>query len=218
MQTKAGLFPATGLRGHFLTSAWDWLDRDRILFSVQASQDRQGRAEYSESGGARGELAMLDLRTDAFTLVAQAEDRVFLRPLARWGPRGLLVGEGQRDGRYLRRYWVYDTETWSRREVPIPGGTGMVVADTTRAFVFAIGPDGTETTISLWRAESPAADPLAVVHGGHPRIAWSPDARRIAVATTFDGPVPGGRPDDVQTRYMAWLIEPRPDTLPHEAP
>jgi hypothetical protein len=135
--------------------------------------------------------------------VTAVSDGTFLRPLARWGARGLLVGEMR--GGAVARYWIYDTATWARRPIALPGARSAFVADTTRVVLLGVTSGG---TAPLVLGEGGRATALAVVRLDQPALAWSPDGRRLALSGPFDQPLPDP-PGAFVTRYAAYVIEPR---------
>lgn len=200
---------STRLDGYFLTSAALWLDPERILFTTHASRALDGTSEYRESGGYRTDLATYGLRNHVYRKVTAAPDSVHLLPLRRWTDREILVGE-RRDGAGLERYRAYDTDGWSRRPVVgLPRGTSTVIADSTRVVVVddsATDAGDTHARLLLW--DEGAVVPLADMRGRPFTIVWSPDGRRLALATTIEEPADGAAGSFV-TRYVAYLIEPR---------
>lgn len=164
----------TTIAGYYGGNAVLWLDSTRVLFQVVAKGPIGGEPEYRESGW-RGDLAVLDLRSGAYTRATRSPDAVFLRVA---GPRAdeVLVTEWKSDG--VRGHWLYDPSTWRRRPTVLPKGRafaargGAVVilldsqSDTTRAVLVAGG-----KTTEIGR----------VPHDGEP--AFSPSGRRGAVRT-----------------------------------
>ena len=200
---------STRLDGYFLTSAEAWLDPERILFTTQASRALDGTSEYRESGGYRTDLATYDLSNHEYRKLTTVQDSVHLVPLGRWRDREILVGE-RRDGPGIERYWAYDTDNWSRRPVDgLPPGTRTVIADSTRVVVVddsGTGAGGTHARLLLW--DEGTVVPLADIRGRPVAIVWSPDGRRLALATTIEEPADGA-PGSFVTRYVAYLVEPR---------
>jgi hypothetical protein len=208
--TTAEITPlTTRLEGYFLTSAWDWLDADRILFTTQAARDSAGRSEYSEAGGYRTDLAVYDLRDQSYRKATEVEDSVFLRPLGKWSSTELLVGEG-RSRHLITRFWIYDTRNWARRAAPITAtGSDALVADSSQILIIdrRSAPTGEiETRLMLWQRGGLA--PLATVRGNPNKFAWSTDQQRIAIGTTIEAPVAGAAGSFV-TQHLAYVLEPR---------
>jgi hypothetical protein len=114
----------------------------------------RGEPAYRESGW-RGNLAVLDLRTGAYTLVAEVPDFTYLR-VAGLYHRDVLVTEWDTAG--VRGHWLYDGSTWARRPTALPKGrafssvAGAAVvlldapADSARAVLVA---SGETTTLGL---------------------------------------------------------------------
>jgi len=82
---------AISLPGYFGNDAALWLDSSRVLFHTVAKGPIGGAPEYRESGW-RGDLAVLDLRTGAYTRVTSVPDTITLRVAGRH-PDGVLVTE-----------------------------------------------------------------------------------------------------------------------------
>ena len=93
-----------------------WLDSARVLFQTVANGPLSGSPMHCESGW-RGDLAVLDLRTGAFTRVTSVPDRIYLRAAGRL-PSGILVTEWDSVG--MQGHWLYDTEHWQRSQSTFP--------------------------------------------------------------------------------------------------
>jgi hypothetical protein len=123
--------------------------------------------------------------------------------------REILVAERRSGGR-IERYWAYEMDDWSRRGVAgLPPGTHMVIHDSTRVVVIdasGVEAHGTPTRLLLWHQG--AVVPLADIYGRPGPIVWSPDGRRLALATAIEEPA-GGPPASLVTSYAAYLIEPQ---------
>ena len=104
-----------GYSGH---SPVVWLDSARVLFQTVANGPLSGSPMHCESGW-RGDLAVLDLSTGAFTRVTSVPDRIYLRAAGRL-PNGVLVTEWDSVG--MQGHWLYDTEHWQRRPIDVPKG------------------------------------------------------------------------------------------------
>ena len=185
----------TGLPRHMGGSTAFWLDTTRLLLGVTVWRAKSGADEYKESGH-RGELAVCDLSAGGCRLVTDVADGVFLRPVARWGPRGILVSEhrqGQRTSRFVQRasrFVVYDIDTWEPRPISLPVGPAVAVAPDASLAVAAaprvrtappdVTPNDT-TVLVLWEASSNASRPLARVLGGEGQLSWSPAGDRLAI-------------------------------------
>jgi hypothetical protein len=193
----------TRIDGYFAAAPWGWLDAERILFTTEAVRNRQGESEYRESGGYRGDLAVLDLGERSFRAVTAVPDGSYLRPLARWSGREMLVGEAL--GAAIERYWIYDAETWARRPLALPPGRAVFVADSARAALLGVEADG---AAPLTLREGSGVSRLATLRLQLPALAWSPDGSRLAITGAFDDPLPD-QPGSFVTRYAAYLIEPR---------
>jgi hypothetical protein len=108
----------TTIPGYFGNNAALWLDSIRVLFQVVAKGPLGGEPEYRESGW-RGDLAVLDLRTGAYTRVTSVPDSIFLR-VAGPHPDGVVVTEFGTRG--ARGHWLYDPRSWRRRPTSLPNG------------------------------------------------------------------------------------------------
>ena len=141
---------AFSLPGYFGNDAALWLDSTRILFHTVAKGPVGGAPEYRESGW-RGDLAVLDLRTNAYTRVTTVPDTITLR-VAGMHPDGVLVTERGPEG--VRRHWIYDTASWQRRPITLPkgrafssaGGAVVVLLDATSDSTTAVLVSGGTTT------------------------------------------------------------------------
>jgi hypothetical protein len=164
----------TRIPGYFLNGAVLWLDSTRVLFQVVANGPIGGQPTYRESGW-RGDLAVFDLRTNAYTRVTSTPDSTYLRVAGAYLD-DVLVTEWGTTG--VRTHWLYDTDTWQRRSIELPNGrafasaAGAVVvfldsqADTTDAVLV-----GSRETIPIGR----------VARDAEP--AFSPSGRRGALRT-----------------------------------
>jgi hypothetical protein len=164
----------TKIRGYFLNSAVLWLDSTRVLFQTVANGPVGGEPTYRESGW-RGDLAVFDLRTNAYSRVTSVPDSIYLRVAGRY-LNGVLVTEWSTTG--VRGHWLYDTATWERRPLPVPGGRAF--ASAAGAVVVLIDPQGdsTEAVLVGGRDTIPIG---RVARDGEP--AFSPSGRRGALRT-----------------------------------
>lgn len=108
----------TGLKGYFLNSAVLWLDATHVLFQTVANGPVGGKPTYRESGW-RGDLAVLDVNSGRYRRVTNVPDLTFLRVAGRY-LEDVLVTETNGEG--VRTQWLYDPETWKRREISLPPG------------------------------------------------------------------------------------------------
>lgn len=141
----------TVMDGYYGNDAALWLDSTRVLFRVVAKGPAGGAPEYRESGW-RGDLAVLDVRTGAYSRVTSVPDSLFRR-VAGMHPNGVLVTELGPAG--VRGHAFVDPHTWRSRPAALPkgrafasrGGAAVVLldstADTTTALIVA-GGDTTE--------------------------------------------------------------------------
>ena len=104
--------------GFFGNAAVLWLDSASVLFQTVAIGPIGGEPTYRESGW-RGDLAVLDLRTGAYTRVTSAPDSVYLRIAGRY-LNDVLVTEWGSEG--VRGHWFYDPRNWQRRPASLPRG------------------------------------------------------------------------------------------------
>ena len=163
------------LPGYFGNDAALWLDSSRVLFHTVAKGPVGGAPEYRESGW-RGDLAVLDLRTGAYTRVTTVPDTITLR-VAGLHPDGVLVTERGPEG--VRRHWIYDTTRWQRSAIALPkgrafssaGGAMVVLLDATTDSTTAVLVSGGATT-ELGRVQLDAEP------------AFTPSGRRGALRTS----------------------------------
>jgi hypothetical protein len=158
----------------------------------------------------RTDLALYDLRTDSYAKVTDVADGVFLRPLTRWSERAILVGEAGPGSQWVERYWIYDTNTWSRHSVSLPlQASNVRVADSTSVLIIEqdqTAPRPARTRLILWRRG--VARAIAEISTEWTGIEWSPDGRRLAIVVTVQAPV-AGMPGSFVTRHVAYVLEPR---------
>lgn len=102
--------------GYFGNAAVLWLDSARVLFQIVAKGPTGSEPAYRESGW-RGALAVLDLRTGAYTRVASTRDSTTLRVAGRY-LNDVLITEWGSEG--VRGHWFYDPQTWQRRPASLP--------------------------------------------------------------------------------------------------
>jgi hypothetical protein len=95
-----------------------WLDARHVLFTTVANGPLAGEPMHRESGW-RGDLAVLDLASRAYTRVTQVPDGTFLR-VAGLHRAEVLVTEWDASG--VRAHWLYDPQTWQRRSTTLPKG------------------------------------------------------------------------------------------------
>jgi hypothetical protein len=137
--------------GYFEHDAVLWLDSARVLFRIVANGPTGGQPTYRESGW-NGALAVLDLTTGAYGVVASARDSTALLVAGRH-LNEVLITEWSSPA--VRGYWFYDPRSWQRRPALLPKGrafsspAGAVVvllntsADSANA-VLVTGSDTTE--------------------------------------------------------------------------
>jgi hypothetical protein len=157
----------TRMPGYFLNGAALWLDSTRVLFQTVAIAPVRGEA---------GALAVFDLRTNAYTLVAYVSD--FTTRLHVAGPHldNVLVTEWDTTG--VRAHWLYDPRTWRRRSIPLPKGRAF--ASAAGAVVVLLDPraDSTEAVLIAGGGTKPIG---RVARDGEP--VFSPSGRRGALRT-----------------------------------
>jgi hypothetical protein len=160
--------------GYYDNDAVLWLDSARVLFHVVAKSSLNGDASYRESGW-RGALAVLDLLTGAYAVVANARDSTFLRVAGRHLD-DVLVTERGTEG--VRGHWIYDPENWQRRPAALPKG---------RAF-----PSNAGAVVIILGAVADSADAILVTASDTLKLgrvaqdaqpAFSPSGRRGALRT-----------------------------------
>lgn len=165
---------AIALPGYFGNHAALWLDSTRVLFQVVAKGPVGGEPEYRESGWRRN-LAVLDVRTGAYRLVANVPDSSFLRVAGRHAD-GVLVTEFGPGG--VRGHWLYDPLTLQRRRTSLP--RGRVFASRGGATVVLID-SASDTTAAVLVAGGKTTQIGQVPRDGEP--AFSPSGRRGAIRT-----------------------------------
>jgi hypothetical protein len=165
----------TKIPGYFLNSAALWLDSSRVLFHTVAIAPIGGRPAYRESGW-RGALAVLDLRSNAYTLVARVPDSVYLRVAGRHRD-DVLVTEWDRSG--VRAHWLYDPRTWRRRPMWLP--TGRAFASPAGAVVVLLD-EHADSTEAVLIADVETKPIGSVARDAEP--AFSPSGRRGVLRTT----------------------------------
>lgn len=104
--------------GYYGHDAVLWLDSARVLFHIVANAPAGGEPTYRESGW-HGALALLDLRTGAYTLVAKTRDSTALRVAGAYLDEVLVTEWGDQG---VRGHWFYDPRTWERRAASLPRG------------------------------------------------------------------------------------------------
>jgi hypothetical protein len=104
--------------GYFENEAVLWLDSARVLFRVVANSPDGGEPVYRESGW-NGALAVLDLASGAYTLVASARDSTALLVAGRH-LNDVLITEWSSPA--VRGHWFYDPQSWQRRPALLPKG------------------------------------------------------------------------------------------------
>jgi len=161
--------------GYFGHDAVLWLDSTRVLFHITANRSLGGDPSYRESGW-RGALAVLDLRTGAYTPVASTRDSTALRVAGRYLD-DILVTEWGDGG--VRRHWLYDPKNWRRRPTPLPRA---------RAYSSPVG-----AVVLLLGAVMDSADAILVTASDTLKLgrvsqdaqpAFSPTGRRGALRTS----------------------------------
>jgi hypothetical protein len=211
----------TGLPRYMRGGTAFWLDTARLLLNVTVWLAKSGADEYKESGH-RAELAVCDLSAGGCRLVTDVADGVFLRPVARWGPRGILVSEhlhGQRTSRLVprtSRFAVYSIDGWERQPISLPAGPAVAVAPDASLAVAAaprtrttppdVTPNDT-TVLVLWEASSNAVRPLARVLGGEVQLSWCPAGDRLAILSAEVVVVPPS--EGYRGRWRLTLLERR---------
>ncbi|MFN2564463.1 MAG: hypothetical protein ABR499_05560 [Gemmatimonadaceae bacterium] len=165
----------TRIPGYFLTGAALWLDSARGLFQTVATAPIGGEPTYRERGW-RGALAVFDLRTNAYTLVANVPDFTYLRVV---GPYldDVLVTEWDASGS-VRAHWLYDPRTWRRRPTSLPKGRAF--ASPAGAVVVLLDPQA-DSTDAVLIADGETRSIGRVARDGEP--AFSPSGRRGALRT-----------------------------------
>jgi hypothetical protein len=175
----------TRIPGYYLNGAALWLDSTRVLFHTVAMGPVGGEPVYRESGW-RGALAVLDLRTGAYALVANVPDFTRLRVA---GPHldGVLVTEWDSSG--VRAHWLYDTRTWRRRPTALPKG---------RAYASPAA-----AVVVLLDAQADSTDALLIANG---------ETKPIGRVTRDGEPVfsPSGRRGALRTASGVMVFEPAP--------
>lgn len=165
----------TTLSGYFGNSAALWLDSTRVLFQVVAKGPIGGEPEYRESGW-RGDLALLDVRTGAYTRVTSVPDSIFLR-VAGLHPDGILVTELGPQG--PRGHWLYDPRSWQRRPTSLPNGRAF----SARGGAIVVLLDSQSDSTSAVLVTGGASREIGVVpRDGEP--AFTPSGRRGAARTS----------------------------------
>ena len=151
--------------GYFEHDAVLWLDSNRVLFRIVANGPTGGQPTYRESGW-NGALAVLDLTTGAYGVVASARDSTALLVAGRH-LNDVLITEWSSPA--VRGHWFYDPRSWQRRPALLPRGrafsspAGAVVvllntsADSANA-VLVSGADTTELGL-VSRDTEPAFSP-----------------------------------------------------------
>ena len=160
--------------GYYGNDAVLWLDSTRVLFHVVAKNSLTGDQAYRESGW-RGALAVLDLRTGAYAVVANARDSTFLRVAGRHLD-DVLVTEWGTEG--VRAHWFYDPQNWQRRPAPLPKGRAF--PSTAGAVVMILGVVGDSASAVLVNGSS-TVELGRVAQDAQP--AFSPSGRRGALRT-----------------------------------
>lgn len=131
------------LPGYFSDRAALWLDSVRVLFQIVASGPVRGEATYKESGW-RGDLAVLDLRSGAYTRVTDVPDLSYLRVAGPYLDQ-VLVTEWHATG--VRAQWLYDSRNWEHVQMLLPAGRAF--ASVAGAVVVLLDPGGDSTTAML---------------------------------------------------------------------
>jgi hypothetical protein len=175
----------TKIPGYILNRAVLWLDSTRVLFQIVAIAPVGGEPTYRENGF-RGALAVFDLRTNAYTLVANTPDFTYLH-VAGSHLDDVLVTEWDTTG--VRAHWLYDTDTWQRRAILLPKG---------RAFASAAG--------AIVVLLDPAADSTAAV------LIANGETEAIGRVARDAEPVfsPSGRRGALRTMNAVTVFEPAP--------
>ena len=162
------------LPGYFENDAVLWLDSHRVLFRIVANGPTGERSAYRESGW-NGALAVLDLSTGAYGLVASTRDSTALLVAGRY-LNDVLVTEWS-SGAVLG-HWFYDPLSWQRRPALIPRG---------RAFSSPAG-----AVVVLLNTSADSADAVLVSGADTTELgrvsrdtepAFSPSGRRGALRT-----------------------------------
>jgi hypothetical protein len=164
----------TVIPGYYGNTAVLWLDSTRVLFQVVATGPAGGEPEYRESGW-RGDLAVLDVRTGAYTRVTSVPDSVFLR-VAGPHPAGVVVTEFGSQG--PRAHWLYDPLSWRRRPTSVPNGRAF--SSRSGAIVVLVDTQADSTTAVLVTGGATREIGL-VPRDGEP--AFTPSGRRGAMRT-----------------------------------
>jgi hypothetical protein len=164
----------TKIPGYFLNGAALWLDSTRVLFRTVAIAPVGGEPAYRESGW-RGDLAVFDLRTNAYTRVTDVSDFTYLRVA---GPYldDVLITEW--DATRVRAHWLYDIRTWQRRSISLP--TGRAFASPAGAVVVLLDPQA-DSTEAVLIADGDMKVIGRVARDGEP--VFSPSGRRGALRT-----------------------------------
>ena len=163
------------LPGYFGNDAALWLDSTRVLFHTVAKGPVGGEPEYRESGW-RGNLAVFNVRTGEYKLVASAPDSIFLR-VAGTHPDGVIVTEFGSGG--VRGHWLYDPASWQRRATSLPKGRAF--ASRGGAIVILLE-NQADTTGAVLVAGGKTTEIGRVPRDGEP--AFSPSGRRGVIRTT----------------------------------
>lgn len=163
----------TATPGYFGNSAVLWLDSVRVLFQTVAKGPVGGEPTYRESGW-RGDLAVLDLRSNAYTRVTSIPDFTYLR-VAGLHLNDVLVTEWDTSG--VRAHWFYDPRTWQRRPAPVPKGWRAFAAQTGAVVVLLEGQGDTTDAVLVAAGDTLALGRLA--RDAEP--VFSPSGRRGAL-------------------------------------
>lgn len=160
--------------GYYGNDAVLWLDSMRVLFQVVAKSSLTGDQSYRESGW-RGALAVLDLHTGTYGIVANIRDSTFLRVAGRYR-NDVLVTEWGSEG--VRGHWFYDPKNWQRRPAPLPKGRAFSSPAGAAVILLAAVTDSVDAILVT------ASDTLElgrVAQDAQP--AFSPSGRRGALRT-----------------------------------
>jgi hypothetical protein len=136
--------------GYFENDAVLWLDSARVLFRTVANGPTGSQPTHRESGR-NGALAVLDLTTGAYAVVARARDSTALLVAGRYF-NDVLVTEWT-SGSVLG-HWFYDPLSWQRRPAPVPSGRAfsspagavVVLLNTSADSANAVLVSGSDTT------------------------------------------------------------------------
>ena len=163
--------------GYFGNDAVLWLDSARVLFRLVANSPVVGGEPVYRESGWNGALAVLDLATSRYSLVARASDSTTTLVVAGRHIDDVLVTEW--NGGAVRGHWLYDPRSWQRRPVVLPNGRSF--SSLAGAVVVLLDSAGDSTSAVLVSGSS-TADLGRVSRDAEP--VFSPSGRRGALRTS----------------------------------